>query len=252
MQTILRLEELRKEVGEIDRDLAELGARKAELEETLSEANEATDKNLIDRYRAGEPVRLGDLEAKTKNLESELAVVQATIEAMQKHKDVLMPELNELEGAQRLAEGWHSVGVLFIAARVLNGQWQEMVRQAAEKAPVRKFQNALGYEVTRRSIPRSVGGHLPFFVGRLDHEAIKAAHRIDPGRFPRIEQVDLTITDRGFGYDNRGSRRKDRRILNLIWEDLLQVQQHLLEEYGVDIGVSEEEIEAKIKEVLPK
>lgn len=252
METIPRLSELRKETQEIDHDLAELGAKKANLEEALSQAQEATDKNLIERYRAGEPVRQGDLEAKTKDLESNLAIVQATFGAMMKHREVLLPELAELEQAQKLAEGWHSVALPFVVARILSAQVSKRAREVFQRAPERRIRLSSGdYRVEKRGIPANLGCAHEFEIRLLESEAVKAAHRVDPGRFPRAETVDLTTVDQGIGFDTRATRMKDRRILTAIWESYLAAEQHFLEEYGLDIGPTAEEIDEKIKQTLP-
>lgn len=251
MKVIPRLEQLRKEAEEIDRDLGELQAKKAELEEALSQAQEATDKNLIERFRAGEPARLGDLEAKSKDLESELAVVRATFEAMAKHRAVLEPELADLEQAQKLAAAWKAVSLPFIAARVLSAQQRERFRQAVQSAPERKIRTTWGEPRVEKRVPAHVGRSQDFVIGQLEYASLRAAHLIDPGRFPRAESVDLSMVDEGWGRDARASRRHDRRVLEDIWAEFLNVQARFLEEYGIDIGPDEQEINETIKQAIP-
>lgn len=251
MKIIPRLERLRKEADEIDRDLGELGAKKAQLEEALSQSREATDKNLIERYRAGQPVRSGDLEAKTKDLGSELAVVEATSEAMQKHRAILEPELAELEQAQKLAAGWHEVGVNFIAAKVLSGQLRGQINRVVASARPEISQNALGEDVVEKSIPASTGGSLAFYIRRLESLVLEVAHRIDPERFPRAETVSLDTTGQPLGWDNRSSRMSDRRILDTIWQEFLRVEGYFLEEHGFDIAPSTEQVSEGISKAIP-
>lgn len=244
MQAIPRLEELRKEVGQVDRDLAELQAKKADLDEALLKVNEAKDQNLIERFRAGEPVRLAEVEAKTKALDSELAVVEATIQALMKHKEILMPELQELEVRQKEGEGWHRYALAHVCARILGGDLAKRIREAYKNAPTRRVRLSSGYE----RIEKHVNGLVD--VGswkhrELDVEALKALRALDPSRFPRPEQVDLDITARPSSA-TPPSKIHDKASFDAIWPEFLAVRDRFLTEFGIDIGPTDEQIQAKL------
>ncbi len=245
-----RLEELQKEVGQINGDIAQLSARKAELQEDSARAESVRDASLISRLRSGEPLRQTEVDRKSKDLQSQMDIVDATLEALSKHRQVLEPELAELEEVARLASGWHEVAVNFVASKVLWGRIRGAIDKAVKAAPARVLgQDIFGDDIIEKSIPRCTGGSLPFYVGQCETEVLKAARKIDPTRYPRHTEVDLTMTDQGFGFDARGSRWRDRRILDDIWAEYLSVEQRLLEEHGIDIGPIAEEVSQKIQDV---